>query len=87
MGEKDLHAVIYKAQYSDQWVAFCVEYDIASQGDSPEHALEMIQEAVEGHFEVASEETIEQIDNEVGSEPVIKKFSIRAPALFDQRRS
>jgi len=87
MVKKELHAVIYKGSASDQWVAFCVEYDIASQGNSPEHALEMIQEAVEGHFEVASEEAIGQIDNEVGSEPVIKKFSIRAPALLDQRSS
>jgi predicted RNase H-like HicB family nuclease len=83
MGKKDLHAVIYKAQHSDQWVAFCIEYDIASQGGSPEHALEMIQEAVELHFDGITKDQIEQIDNEVGSEPVIKTFSIRAPALFD----
>jgi len=83
MGKKDLHAVIYKAQESDQWVVFCVEYDIASQGDSPEHALEMIQEAVELHFDGITKEQIEHIDNEVGSEPVIKTFSIRGPALLD----
>ena len=83
MGKKDLHAVIYKAQESDQWVAFCVEYDIASQGDSPEHALEMIREAVELHFEDITKEQIEHIDNEVGSEPVMKTFSIRAPALLE----
>jgi predicted RNase H-like HicB family nuclease len=83
MSTQEFHAVVYKGRASDQWVAFCVEYDIASQGDSPEHALEMIQEAVEGHLEFASRESLEQIDNEVGSEPVIKKFSVRAPALLD----
>lgn len=83
MGTREFHAVVYKGRATDQWVAFCVEYDIASQGDSPEHALEMIQEAVEGHFELASRESLEQIDNEVGSEPVLKKFSVRAPALLD----
>jgi predicted RNase H-like HicB family nuclease len=83
MNTREFHAVIYKGRASDQWVAFCVEYDIASQGDSPEHALEMIQEAVEGHLELASRDSLEQIDNEVGSEPVIKKFSVRAPALLD----
>jgi len=82
MDKKELHAVIYKGSASDQWVAFCVEYDIASQGDSPEHALEMIQEAVEFHLEDISREALDEIDNEVGSEPVIKKFSIRAPALL-----
>ena len=83
MDKKELHAVVYKAQEGDDWVAFCVEYDIASQGTSPEHALEMIQEAVELHFEGITREQIEHIDNEVGSEPVMKTFSIRAPALLD----
>jgi predicted RNase H-like HicB family nuclease len=83
MAQRELHGVIYRGLASGDWVAFCVEYDISSQGDSPEHALEMLAEAVEGHFEVASPEAIESIDNEVGSEPVIKKFSIHAPALRD----
>ena len=50
MTEQTLHAVIYKDAESDQWVALCLEYDIATQGDSEEHALEMIQEAVELHL-------------------------------------
>jgi predicted RNase H-like HicB family nuclease len=83
MGAKQLHAVIYKGDGSGQWVAYCVEYDIASQGSSEKHALEMLQEAVELHFEDISREEIQQIDNEVGSEPVIKKFSVRAPAILD----
>ena len=83
MSQKQFHAVIYKAREGDDWVAYCVEYDIASQGDSPEHALEMIQEAVEFHLEDITKEQLENIDNAVGSEPVIKTFSVRAPALFD----
>ena len=83
MIEKQLHAVIYKDAESDQWVALCVEYAIASQGDSEKHALEMIQEAVEFHIEEITKEQLDQIDNAVGSQPVIKSFSVRAPALLD----
>ena len=87
MGAKQLHAVVYKGQTSGQWVAFCIEYDIASQGDSEEEALSMLREAVELHLEDISREEIERIDNEVGSEPVIKEFSVLAPAILDQRRN
>ena len=82
MEEKKLHAVVYKAEYHEQWVAFCVEYDIASQGDNAEHALEMLQEAVELHLEDITREQLDHIDNEVGSEPVVRTFSIRAPAIL-----
>jgi predicted RNase H-like HicB family nuclease len=83
MGTKQLHAVVYKDAHSDQWVASCVEYAITTQGDSEAHALEMIAEAVELHFEDAAPEVIDQVDNEVGSEPVIRTFVISAPALLD----
>ena len=82
MEAKQLHAVVYKGEGSGQWVAFCIEYDIASQGNSEKDALEMLREAVELHLDDISREEIEQIDNEVGSEPVIKKFTVRAPALL-----
>jgi predicted RNase H-like HicB family nuclease len=84
MDKRMLHAVVYKDSQTEDWVAHCVEYDITSSGDSPEHALEMIQEAVELHFEGATPEIIDQIDNEVGSEPLIKAFAVRAPALLDR---
>ena len=83
MGTKELHAVIYKGEAGGDWVAFCVEYEIASQGDSEEHALQMLQEAVELHFEDITRDEIEQIDNEVGSQPVLRMFSIRAPAVLE----
>jgi predicted RNase H-like HicB family nuclease len=82
MAEKKLHAVIYKDQHSDDWVAFCIEYDIASQGDNEVHALEMLQEAVELHLEDITREQLDHIDNEVGSEPLVKTFSVRAPAIL-----
>jgi predicted RNase H-like HicB family nuclease len=82
MADKKLHAVIYKDQRSDDWVAFCVEYNIASQGHNEEHALEMLQEAVELHMEDITPDVLDQVDNEVGSEPVINAFSIRAPAFL-----
>jgi len=82
MKDQELHAVIYKGRDVDDWVAVCIEYDIATQGDSPEHALEMIKEAVELHFEDITPAEIEHVDNQVGSEPVIKTFSIRAPSLL-----
>ena len=84
MGRKDLHAIVYKDSRSDSWVAACIEYDIATVGDSEDHALEMIQEAVELHMEDITREQLDTIDNEVGSEPSVKKFSIRAPALLDR---
>jgi predicted RNase H-like HicB family nuclease len=82
VADKKLHAVLYKDRHSDDWVAFCVEYDIASVGDNQQHALEMLQEAVELHFEDITQDLLDQIDNEVGSEPIVKMFSIRAPAIL-----
>jgi predicted RNase H-like HicB family nuclease len=84
MGQQAVHAVIYKDEESDAWVALCLEYDLATQGDSEEHALAMIEEAVELHLEDMTREQIEELYIPVGSEPVIRKFSIRAPALLDK---
>ena len=43
----------------DGWfVATCPELDIASQGETPEHAEAMIKEAVELWLECASEEEV-----------------------------
>jgi predicted RNase H-like HicB family nuclease len=84
MAEQELHAIIYKDATSDLWVAECLEYQITTQGDSEEHALEMIREAIELHLEDISREALQDIDNEVGSEPVIKKFFVRAPAILDR---
>jgi predicted RNase H-like HicB family nuclease len=82
MAMRDLHAVVCRGEGSGAWVAFCVEYDIASQGDSEQQALEMLTEAVELHLEDITPEQLEVIDNEVGSVPVIKRFSVNAPAIL-----
>lgn len=84
MGLKTLHAVVYKDAGSEQWVASCLEYEIATQGDSEEDALAMIREAVEFHLEDLTREQLDEIDNEVGSEPVIHTFKIRAPAILER---
>ena len=47
MAKQKVHVVIYKDAESDQWLASCLEVDVTAQGDSKEHALEMIKEAVE----------------------------------------
>jgi len=84
MGVKDLHAIVYKDVESSQWVAVCVEYDIASSGESETDAFSMIKEAVELHLEDITREQLERIDNAVGSEPVVRKFSIHAPPILDE---
>ena len=81
MPRQTFHAVIYKDARNDQWVAFCVEYDVATQGDNPEHALEMIQEAMELHFEDADAEIVSHVDNEVGSQPLLLPFEADVPAF------
>jgi predicted RNase H-like HicB family nuclease len=45
---------------SDGYVSLCPELDIASQGDSVEHARDNLLEALELFFETASPEEIKQ---------------------------
>jgi predicted RNase H-like HicB family nuclease len=45
---------------SDGYVSLCPELDIASQGDSVEHARDNLLEALELFFETASPEEIRQ---------------------------
>ena len=82
MAEQNVHAVIYKDAQSDQWVAVCLEYDVVTQGDSEEHALEMIKEAVELHLEDMSAEEIEALHQEIEGEPRMHEVSIHAPSLL-----
>ncbi len=50
----------------DGYVALCPELDVASQGDTIEHARENLQEAVELFFETASpQEVTERLHGEV----------------------
>ena len=84
MADQKVHIVVYKDGESDQWVALCLEYDVASQGDNAEHALEMIREAVELHIEDMTPEQLEEIYIPVGSEPIVREISIRAPAILNR---
>lgn len=82
MAEQNVHIVLYEDKESNQWVAWCLEYDVASQGDSEQHALEMIKEAVELHIEDMTPEQLEEALIPVGSEPVVRELKIRAPAIL-----
>ena len=82
MGEQKIHAVIYKDAQSDQWVAICLEYDVASQGDSEEHAKEMIKEAVELYLEDLGEEEFELLYQPIEDAPRIHELSVRATSLL-----
>ena len=42
-------------QEDGDWVAICPALDVASQGETREHAFEMLEEALIGYFECLSE--------------------------------
>lgn len=82
MAQQKVHIVLYKDNESNQWVAWCLEYDVATQGDSEEHALEMIKEAVELHIEDMTAEELEQAFIPVDSMPIVRELTVRAPAIL-----
>lgn len=84
MVDQNIHVVIYKDGESDQWVAICLDYQVATQGDSEEHALDMIREAVELHIEDMTADELENILIPIGSEPVVRETVVRAPALLNR---
>ena len=57
----------------DGYVALCSEFDIASQGDSIEHARENLQEALELFFECAPPD---EISRRVHSEVYVTKVEV-----------
>jgi predicted RNase H-like HicB family nuclease len=79
---QEVHVVLW--QDGDQWVAWCLEYDVVSQGNSEQHALEMIQEAVELHIEDMTPEELEREFIPVESTPVVREMTIRAPAILQR---
>jgi predicted RNase H-like HicB family nuclease len=84
MPVQTFHAVVHKDARNDSWAVYCVEYDVASQGDSPEHALLMIREAMELHFEEYDQDIVDQVDNKVGSPPLLVQFQADVPAFPDR---
>ncbi|MCH7718282.1 MAG: type II toxin-antitoxin system HicB family antitoxin [Chloroflexi bacterium] len=82
MGEQKIHAVIFKDADSDQWVAVCLEYDVTTQGDSEEHAKEMIAEAVGLHLKEIGKEDLELLYQGIEGIPRVHELSINAPTLL-----
>ena len=80
MRQQKVHVVLW--QDGGQWVAWCLEYDVASQGNSEQHAMEMIQEAVELHIEDMTPEELEAEFIPVESTPAVREMTIRVPAIL-----
>ena len=79
MTEQRIHAVIYKDAESDQWVAVCLEFNVASQGDSEEHAKEMIREAVDLHLEDVGKDELAVLYQRIEGVPRVYELSVNAP--------
>jgi predicted RNase H-like HicB family nuclease len=74
--------VIYKDAESDGWLATCLEFGVTTQGDTAEHAAEMIKEAVQLHIEDMTADELDTLYQPVAGAPVVKEISIDAPALL-----
>lgn len=59
MKHKHLFTALIERE-GDGYVSICPELEIASQGDTVEHARENLQEAVELFFEEASEQEVKE---------------------------
>ncbi len=68
----DLTAIITRE--GDGFVALCSEIGIASQGDTVAQARSNLIEALEGYFEVASEQQIEQA---IGDSSAVESYVSR----------
>ena len=84
MGEQQqtIHAVIYKDAGSDQWVAQCLEYDVATQGDNEEHAAAMIKEAVELYLEDVEPKELELFYQPIEGHIIVREVTVDAPSLL-----
>lgn len=83
MSEQEIHGVAFLDGPSGQWVVICLEYGVVTQGDSEEHAFEMLKEAVELHLEDAPPRDEDSEYQPVDSEPVIRKIGVRAPTVLN----
>ena len=82
MAEQKVHVILWKE--GSDWVSWCLEYGVASQGESEEDALAMIQEAVELHIEDMTSEDLERIVIPVDSKPLVREITVRAPAVLNR---
>lgn len=85
MAERTIHVVIYKDADSGQWVAHCIEYGVTTQGDSAEHAREMIKEAVALHLEDVDPSDEFAFFQPVDGDVQVHEMTIDAPTLLHSR--
>ena len=85
MGKQTIHAAVFKDAESDQWVAVCLEFDVVTQGDSEQHARDMIREAVELYLQDLSREDYEMLYQPISGEPRLHELEINAPSLLSPR--
>jgi predicted RNase H-like HicB family nuclease len=78
--DQEIHGVVFLDAPSGQYVAMCLELRVVTQGDSEEHAFEMLREAVEMHLEDTPRRELELTFQPVDSEPTIRTIGIRAPS-------
>ncbi len=82
MTKQQIHVVVFKDAESDQYVVECLEYDVVTQGDSVDHALSMIKEAVELYLEDVPQSDLEVLYQEIEGEPQVHSVTIDAPTLL-----
>jgi predicted RNase H-like HicB family nuclease len=82
MSKQTIHVVIYKDAESDQWLATCLDYDVTTQGDSPEHVAEMIKEAVELYIEDRSPREIDALHQPIEGSLIVRELSIDAAPVL-----
>ena len=82
MSSQKIHAVVFKDAESDQWVAVCLELNVVTQGDSEEHAKDMIREAIELRLEDMSSNELEMVYQPIDGEPRVHELTIHAPSLL-----
>lgn len=72
----------------NHFVSWCPEIGVASHGDSREHALEMIKEAVELHLEGMTDKEIRQLlkENERNMQTITVPIKPKRPPLTQAQR-
>lgn len=82
MAKQQVHVVVFKDAHSDQWVVECLEFDVSTQGNSVDDALEMIKEAIELHIEDMTDTDFELLYQEIEGQPQLHTVTIDAPTLL-----
>jgi predicted RNase H-like HicB family nuclease len=80
--EQTIHAVVFKDAHSDQWVAMSLEYDITTQGDSEDHAVTMLREAIQLYLDELGNEEAQLLHQSIEGEPRIHRIAINATPVL-----